>query len=105
MKAFRYLLLLVVATVTTAAPLTSSPKDTSPANPILEARNRLEARKYCSETGITCYYENNVCYWHSCHHCSCEEQIDDLSAGTFSNKLLRRNCAFKINTDCPEYNF
>ncbi|KAF3811001.1 hypothetical protein GCG54_00003181 [Colletotrichum gloeosporioides] len=60
MNAFAYVLLLVAATVATAAPLDSSPENVS-----LATHNDLFPRKVCVvEDGMSCYYEGGDCYYH-----------------------------------------
>ncbi|KAK1856940.1 hypothetical protein CCHR01_00502 [Colletotrichum chrysophilum] len=81
-------LLLVVAAVTTASPLTPSPENVS-----LAPRSELFARKLCLiEDGMSCYYDGGACYYHDCTQCKCD-------ANWLGQKLTRRNCA--LYTDCP----
>ncbi|KAE9571647.1 hypothetical protein CGMCC3_g12278 [Colletotrichum fructicola] len=88
MKVFAYLLFLVAATATTAAPFEASPENVS-----LAPRNELFARKVCVvEDGMSCYYEGGDCYYHDCWDCKCD-------ATWRGKKLTRRNCT--DSTSCP----
>ncbi|KAA8612796.1 hypothetical protein Ptr902_12228 [Pyrenophora tritici-repentis] len=96
MKDLGYLVLLVAATVTTAAPLTSSPQDTSPSLNHLEARRK---KKYCWDGGIACYYENGQCFWHECTWCTCQPQIEDIIGGNLAVNRERRDCQHSDDRD------
>ncbi|KAG7042481.1 hypothetical protein JMJ77_0002780 [Colletotrichum scovillei] len=82
------LLALRATSFTMAAPFQSEE------NVSLKPRNEIFARKVCwVENGMSCYYGDDVCYYHSCWNCKCK-------ATYWGRELKRRNCTNKIDTDC-----
>ncbi|CAE7212687.1 hypothetical protein PTTW11_10334 [Pyrenophora teres f. teres] len=91
MKAIAYLVFLAASTVTTAAPLESSPFDEGIS---LSARSDLFARgkKLCLvNSGINCWYDYGgttgwQCAYHKCNYCTCDGSMDGYP-------LVNRDCA------------